>query len=407
VRNIQPGTKIFDHIENHMKKIWPFTFYFWQYAGVAFMAPFVVLYYQNLGFSGTEIGFLAGISPLITLFSAPLWTGLADATGRYRLIMSVTLLVGSLAIFAFPLLSAFAPILLVGVVASIFLAPVSSLADSATMAMLADEKDLYGRVRLGGTIGFALAAPIAGLFVHSYGLKMAFWGCSLMYLLALLTSQKLVHNLNATPAKKKTPIGSGSRALMTNPRWLLFLAGGFAGGLALAVSNSYFFPYMKELGASETMMGLALTVGTICEVPVLFFGNRLLRRFRAYPLFIMALVITGLRLVLFSFASTPNQALLIQLFNGLTFPAMWMAGVSYADANAPVGMSATAQGIFGATVFGVGTATGGFLGGALLGSLGASRMCLVFGIIVLAIATVVILIGRFLPSAQPRSEAAL
>ena len=63
-----------------MQKIWPFSLNFVFFAGVAFVLPFMVLYYQSLGLSGAEIGLLVGLTPLITLFGAPLWTGLADAT---------------------------------------------------------------------------------------------------------------------------------------------------------------------------------------------------------------------------------------------------------------------------------------------------------------------------------------
>jgi PPP family 3-phenylpropionic acid transporter len=385
-----------------LRKIWPFTFYFWQYAGVAFMAPFVVLFYQKLGFSGGQIGLLTGLYPLITLFSAPLWTGFADASRRHKLILSLTLLGGSLTVFAYPFLTSFIPILLLVVVSSIFLAPVSSLADSATMSMLGNEKEMYGRLRLGGTFGFAIAAPIAGQLVQGLGLKIAFWGCALMYFLALITSQKLVHNTEKVHPLGKTSLGNGSRDLMANPRWLLFLAGALGGGFAMAVTNNYFFPYMKVLGANESTMGLALTLGTVCEVPVMFFGNRLLGYFKAYRLFIFSLVITGIRLVLLAVAGNPIQALAIQLLNGLAFPAMWMAGVSYVDENAPVGMSATAQGIFGAAVFGVGNALGAFIGGTLLENLGARGLCMVFGIVMLAIVAGILLIGRLLPAGEPQ-----
>jgi len=57
---------------------------------------------------------------------------------------------------------------------NIFISPVASLADSATMTMLGEERAMYGRVRLGGTIGFGLFAPIAGALVENYGLKIGF-----------------------------------------------------------------------------------------------------------------------------------------------------------------------------------------------------------------------------------------
>ena len=390
-----------------MKKIWPFAFYFWQYAGVAFASPFVVLYFQGLGFSGPQIGLLIGLSPLVVLVSAPLWTGLADATRRHRLVLSLTLLGSGLAVAAFPFLRAFLPVLILMASFSIVNAAIPPLSDNATLQMLGDNRDMYGRQRLGGTLGYALAAPLAGHLVQSYGLAAAFWGCAAMYLCAFLASQQLWSRpkplSTAAPAHDREAVRGGVRLLMTNPRWLLFLVAAFAGGMAASALNSYFFPYLRELGANESTMGIALTIGTVLEVPVLFFGNRLLRWLKAYPLFLAALIVYSARMLLMAAATTTLQALLIQLLNGLSFPVMWLAGVAFADESAPPGLGATAQGLFGAAVFGVGTAIGGFAGGTLLVSVGAHTLFLVFGLVVLALVAVVALAGRLLPSARPKT----
>jgi PPP family 3-phenylpropionic acid transporter len=385
---------------------WPFAFYFWQFAGVAFASPFVVLYFQSLGFSGLQIGLLIGISPVLVLVSAPLWTGLADATRRHRLVLSLTLFGSSLAVASFPFLRAFLPVLILIAGFSIVNAAISPLADNATLRFLGDNRDMYGRQRLGGTVGYALAAPIAGQLVQSHGLAAAFWGCALMYLCAVLASQKLWSRprtpSTAAPARGQEAAWGGVRVLMTNARWLLFLVAAFAGGLASSVINSYLFPYLRELGTSEATMGFALTLGTVLEVPMLFFGNRLLRWLKAYPLFLAALLAYAGRMLLMAAASTTLQALFVQLLNGLTFPLMWLAGVAFADESAPPGLGATAQGLFGAAIFGVGTAVGGFAGGTLLGSFGAHTLFLVFGLTVLTLALVVALAGRLLPSARPK-----
>jgi PPP family 3-phenylpropionic acid transporter len=360
------------------------------------VSPYLVLYYQGLGFTGAQIGLLTSITPLITLFSAPLWTGLADATRRHRLVMSLALLVGVAMMLLFPLLRSFAPVLLIAILYNAFFAPVSSFADSATMAMLGDERAMYGRVRLGGTIGFGLTAPFAGILVQNYGLKWAFRGCAALYLLAFFVSQRLVYG----QVKAEDPARFDLRALLANPRWLLFLSLAAAGGMSTAATNTYFFPYLRELGMKESLMGVALTLGTLSEIPVLFFGNRLVERLKPYRLLMLTVVVTIVRLFLYAVIRTPYPALFIQLLNGLTFPAMWVAGVSYAHENAPPGMGATAQGIFGAAVFGLGTSLGGFTGGLLLESVGGRGLYLVFGLVVLAIAAIATLIERRLPAEQ-------
>ena len=45
-----------------MRKATPFTFYFLYFAATAALIPFIVLYYQQLGFSGGQIGLLSALS---------------------------------------------------------------------------------------------------------------------------------------------------------------------------------------------------------------------------------------------------------------------------------------------------------------------------------------------------------
>lgn len=372
-----------------MKKAVPFTFNVLYFAGFAALGPFIVLYYQQLGFSGAQISLLAGLPPLLTLFFSPFWTNLADATRRHKLIMSLGMVVVILVMMAFPFLHSFALVMLVVFLFNIFVAPISSFADSATISMLGEEKDFYGRIRLGGTIGWGLMAPIAGALIKQYGLNMAFWICAVFMALGLIVSQGFSFS---RPAETKSQ--GNVRGLLISRRWIIFLALAFLGGIAFASTAAYFSPYMKELGGNELHVGIALAVSTLTEVPVFFFGDRLLKRFKPYGLLIFSLIITGLRSLLFAAVGTPTLAIFSQVLNGLTFPAMWIAGVSYADENAPEGLKSTAQGLFGAMTFGFGSAVGGFMGGFLLESIGGRALFLVYGVVVLLGVAIITLIEK-------------
>ncbi|HEX2998357.1 MAG TPA: MFS transporter, partial [Anaerolineales bacterium] len=85
-----------------MKKIWPFTFYFLYFAAFASTLPFFVLFYQELDFTGTQIGLLTGIPPLITLVASPFWTSLADARHWHKLVMGLGTLASVIAVFLLP-----------------------------------------------------------------------------------------------------------------------------------------------------------------------------------------------------------------------------------------------------------------------------------------------------------------
>ena len=361
-----------------MKKTIPFAFNFVYFAAFASLMPFIVLYYQELDFSGAQISLLTGLPPLVTLFFSPFWTNLADSTGRHKQIMSAGIITTMAVAALFPFLQSFALVLLFILSLNIFIAPLTSFADSATMTMLAGEKEMYGRIRLGGTLGWGLAAPVAGALIKVYGLDVTFWICASMLLIGLFVSQGFSFSKHEPTVAK-----GGIRELLSKRHWILFLILAFFGGIAFASTAAFFSPYMIELGGDEFHVGVALLVATLTEIPVFFFGDRLLKKFGSKGLLFLALLITGVRSLLFAVSNAPIFAILAQLLNGFTFPAMWIAGVSYADENAPDGLKSTAQGLFGAMTFGFGSAVGGLIGGILLEGIGGRALFMVYGLIVL------------------------
>lgn len=376
-----------------MKKIWPFSFYFLFYGGAASLLPFLVIFYQSLGFNGAQIGLLTGIPPLITLFGAPLGTRLADATHRHKLIMGLGLAVAVVVSILLPGASGFIVVFGLIILFNIFMSPVGSLGDSATMTMLGEQKAMYGRVRMGGTFGWGIFALVAGALVENYGLKVAFWLFSGITLVNLFVSQKFHFGEHAGQSTDTGGIG----ALLRNRRWIIFLLNAFLGGIGAFTVAAFLYPYMAELGAGETMMGTASTIAMVTELPIFFFGDRLIKRFSSHGLFMIALALIGVRSLLYAVVSVPFLVLVVQALGGTMFPAMWLAGVSYADEHAPAGLKSTAQGLFGAMSFGFGSAVGGFVGGLLLASIGGRGMFFVFGIIILAGLALVELVKRLLP----------
>jgi len=360
-----------------MKKTWSFSFYFLYFAAVVSIAPYIVLYYQTLQFDGAQIGLLSGVPPLVTLVFAPYLTGIADSTQRHRTIMGLGLAVCFIILALLPSLANFTVVFVMSILFYVFFAPVSPLADSATMGMLGNEKEMYGRVRVGGTIGWGVFALVSGLMLDLYGVRSLFYLAATLVLINLFVAQKLWFS---KPVEKSESAGK-IRVLLTSRLWIFFLLVSFLGGMGIITEEIFFVPYMQELGASGNQIGVALIIATITEFLIFVVGDRLVGRFGAYKLLIFSLVLTGLRALLYVAANTVFLAYVIQALSGTIYPILWVAGVAYADEHAPAGLKSTGQGLFNAMVFGFGSAAGGFVGGVLLESMGGKGMFLVMGII--------------------------
>jgi MFS transporter, PPP family, 3-phenylpropionic acid transporter len=369
---------------NFFDKAWQFSFYFLFFAGAVGVFNFLALYLQAQGLVGSQIGTLMAVASLVGLLSGPLLSGLADSSQRHRLILALAILGNGLAFSIFPFLHTFGWLLVMIVVESLFGGPMLSMADNATLSMLGEERALYGRIRLGGTVGWGAAAPLMGLIVEHFGIQSTFW----IYAGALLIGLLAVRRMRFSPKAAQGSFLQGVRQLLSDRRWIVFLLIAFAAGIGNAAITSYLFLYLQKIGASPTSMGLAITISTVVEVPALYFANHFIKRLGSRGLLTLGLVGVAVRCMLYGLVSVTWAALLIQLLQFVTFPILWVAGVSYADENSPAGMGATAQSIFGAAFQGFGSAAGGFLGGVMLQYFGVQRMFLMFGILIMAAALI-------------------
>jgi PPP family 3-phenylpropionic acid transporter len=370
--------------------VFPSIYYFLYYGALSVLFPFLALFYQSQGLTGGQIGLLTAISPIIAFFGAPLWTGTADATRRHKLIALLSTLGVVIVTFIFPMVASFGGLILMVSLWAFFYAPTGPLVDSAVLALLGDRKERYGRIRLWGTIGYGIMAPVAGNLIGRLGLKWAFWGYAILMLGGLLVITRI-------PFRQGHSDGSfrgGMRTLLANQPWMLFLMMVFIAGIGMATINNYLFVYMQSLGASKTLMGFALTVSTLSEIPALFFSDRLLRCFGARGMLVIAMMTIGLRLVCYSLTTQPWVVLVIQLYHGLTFAAIFTAGVHFAGQIAPPGMQATTQGMFSGMLMGFGSAAGGLLGGLLLDRFSPGGMYAVVGALVLGGLIIFLLVER-------------
>ena len=89
-----------------VKKIWPFSFNVLYFAALSTVLPFFVLFYQELGFSGAQIGLLTGVPPLFSLVASPFWTSLADAKRWHKPVMGLGIGMAAICILLFQALTA-------------------------------------------------------------------------------------------------------------------------------------------------------------------------------------------------------------------------------------------------------------------------------------------------------------
>lgn len=142
------------------------------------LIPFIPLFMQHCGFNNEEIGTLQAIRPIMTMISAPLWGGLADRTGKKKLILTMTFLMSCICrlsvLFFKDDIHRFAIALCS---TSVFYSAVSSLLDSIVVSSLnATERLNFGKLRLWGELGNGISSFLMMQVANSemYGFEYLF-----------------------------------------------------------------------------------------------------------------------------------------------------------------------------------------------------------------------------------------
>ena len=342
-------------------------FYFVFFGAAACLIPFLALYYQSLGLSGREIGFLSGIVPLITMVGASIWSMISDATGKHRLLFLISLCGVWLSVLLMTQAATFVQLIPVVMIYALFFSPIIPLTDNSVMAMLGEQSSEYGRIRVWGAYGWGIAAVIIGVVVERYGLQWGFAGFLSIWIFLLFIGSKLPMAVASAGGKFWQEL----QILLSDRSWFLFLLVALIEGMSLGIFLSFLFIYLEEIGASRTIMGFTLLTATLSEIPIFLYSRKLLKRWNAPFLLALSLLFTVIRAFAYVNMTAPWQVLIINLLHGLTFSLMWTAGVAYANQLAPPGLGATAQGVFAGTVMGLGSALGAFSGGIIYDAYGA------------------------------------
>lgn len=336
-------------------------FYFTFYGAASLLIPFLTLHYESLGLNGRQIGLLTGIVPIVTLISSPIWGAIADATQKHKTVLLCA--AGSMwaAVLAVSRAQSFAQLIPIVIWYAFSFAPIIPLVDNSVVALLGENKHHYGRVRVWGSYGWGIIALLAGWLLDTAGLPWLF-NISLIIFAGMVI---VAWRMEIRPVPLSGSFQSGFWELMKNRPWVWFLLVALAGGMSLSLFMNFLFLYLDSMGADGAILGYSLTLATLSEIPIFLTANRFLKRWNAQLLIAIALLAFTIRAFAYVAMTAPWQVLIISLLHGLSFGIMWLAGVQYADDIAPDGLGATAQGMFGGVVMGLGSALGALLGGLL------------------------------------------
>ena len=355
--------------------------------------PLIFGYLPSLGFTPGEQSLILGAFPvasIVGMFFSNQWADRKFAAEKF---LAFSHLIGGLAILGCGFTKSFWPFFLLMLVHCLLYVPTISITNSIAFAHMRDPEKEFGIVRMGGTIGWILAAwPFTFIFVNWEAVSaaqpagfVAWMGEALAnplsgdaakaatkwtFIVAGLASLVLAAYslvLPPTPPRKAVAGVAEKLAWLEALRWLkhpFVLVLWLVTLVDSFVHNLYFNWTGVFLGAARETGGVGIasnwitpvmSIGQIAEILTMFVLGATLKRFGWRTTMIVGILGHAARFAVYAFF--PQSAVLIigiQVLHGICYAFFFATVYIFVDAYFPKDIRSSAQGLFNLQILGVG-----------------------------------------------------
>ncbi|MBE6994948.1 MAG: MFS transporter [Ruminococcaceae bacterium] len=286
-----------------------FLMYNFHYMALALYSGLVSVYLMDRGFTATQVSTVIGVQYLLAILGQPVVGRLNDRFERKRvntLLLVLAIGTGVAFIFArslWPAAAAYA-------VTTALTGGVNTVVES--MATTAPYR--YGSIRIWGTIGYAVGLQAGGWlyrFVTPDAMYYGYVVCMLLSLVGLwLTADE------AAPAAAREKGGRGG--IFTGRFLLYLLIVALFYGPAM-VSTTYLPAMYYAAGMTVDAVSFVVFLGTMMELPLIFFSGRFMNRVHSKKLLLLAYTMIMVQFAVYAFVPLiPVRAVTTVLIRSVT-----------------------------------------------------------------------------------------
>ena len=335
------------------------TFWFLYMAGLGLVFPFQALWLrENAGLTGTQLGIVLAMRPLMGMVFQPLWGHLADRTGSRRAVLILLTVLNAVGYSLVPLAGSSFPWLIAAMAfVSLFGTSIIPIGNAVSMAAIGERAaERFGRARAFGTVGFFVLVLWFPWVLDQYqgwrgletqpggpsepGLGVIFLGAAALTLAATLGAWRLPRTAAMSARAQRGDL----RALLSHPPYRRLLLFTFLAFLALQGPILLFPVYIREHGGDLDTLARMWIPMLLVEIPLVFASGRFLRRFGPRTLVVVGVAADGFRWLACSLVADLRVVLVLMLLHGVVVAGLTVGTALYAETVVPERLRASAQG---------------------------------------------------------------
>lgn len=327
------------NVERGMPKL--FGLYFSFYACVAIFGGYLNLYLDSIGLNEAQIGAIVSISTIVTFFSNLFWSTFSDKTSAKTRIVGFLFLLTALTCLLFYLGSSFAYLILIVSLFSLFFNPIMPLNDTVTLEILEDKNTDYGRIRMGGTIGYMITAFVIGQLLND-AYQHIFW----MMMIPLLICWGIYLTYPRIQGYGKQVAPGRIASVPRNKLFICIILFNFVFAMTMTFYYSFYPIYFVSIGGNSGLVGTIMFASALSEIPMLFLMRRYTERIGIEKVLFIAAILTAIRWFLLSFLTNPFLIIVVSLLHGVGYTSFSYSVITFIGKVVPRHLRARGQTLY-------------------------------------------------------------
>jgi len=365
-------------INNDQKYPLVFIFYYgFIYMNYGVFNIFIPVFLNEAGYSGSSLGILLALGPLVAIAAQPFWGIAGDRAKTKNKVLRIILFGSIISVLFLRISSSFFYLAIMLSVFSFFHFSINTLSDTITLEHIEKTRWNFGPIRLAGTLGFSVMAVVTGK-AASYDINHIFTAYIIFGILALLSTIPIPVIKGHQSGSKKMSIGR----LFKNRELTLLMVFNFILMSSMGFYYSFFPVYFEQLGGGRTLMGVAYVIAALSETPFLLFASRIFSKIKTKYIMLLSSLAIGIRWLLFYVVEDVYMILPVMLLHGFTFIVLSYSMATYVNKEVPKELRTSGQGMNWVIQIGLSRIIGSVVGGLLVDIVGIRKVFLYDSIMV-------------------------
>jgi MFS transporter, PPP family, 3-phenylpropionic acid transporter len=381
------------------RTLWSTRFYYlmW-FASSGFVFPFISLFYVSRGLSGTEIGIISSVISVMGLALSPFWANRNEHWRNPRAALQVFIFVAGLLFLWLNAQSVFWGMVLINVLQAAIGAGISPISDALALRIVEETKVGYGSIRVFGSLGWVIFVLMAGWIIERTNISASLIGACIFALISAVCLFAIpVRYFRTVKVGTETSPRAGVRhvigKLLQKPT--MVGAGLLIVFFVIASSGIFQFQgvYLKQLGAPESLIGVAGMLAAVVELPFMLWSDKLMHRWGSYRVLLAGMLIYAVVRTAILISPTIPVILVSELFAGISYSFYVVAVVKYISEEADPSDTRTILALYTVTLPGLIGIIIGPISGAAFDRLGALSLY-VIGVVGFLLAALVLYLSK-------------